>query len=90
VIGQNANIKFTITSSKAITVHWTSGTYPSTLGCNMAATGPSPSTTQVGAGNCNAASGSISLGTLASGTYNIFVDPQNQSVGGMSLTVTTP
>jgi YD repeat-containing protein len=90
VIGQNANIKFSISSSEAVTVHWTSGTYPSTLNCYMRVTGPSPSTNQVGFGNCNTATGTVSLGTIASGTYNILVDPQAQSAGGMSLTVTTP
>lgn len=90
VIGQNANITFTTSSSESVTVHWTSGTYPSTLNCYMRVTGPSPSTNQVGFGNCNTATGSVSLGTIASGTYNILVDPQAQSAGGMSLTVTTP
>jgi YD repeat-containing protein len=90
VAGQNANIGFTISTSESITVHWTSGTYPSTLNCYMTATGPSPSTNQVGFGNCNTATGTVSLGTLAAGTYNILVDPQKQSTGGMSLTVTTP
>ena len=88
--GQNANVGFTISTSESITVHWTSGTYPSTLNCYMRVTGPSPSSNQVGFGNCNTATGSVSLGTLASGTYNILVDPQAQGTGGMSLTVTTP
>ena len=73
-----------------MTVHWTNGTYPTIPTCDMTITGPSPSTTQVGFGYCNTATGTVSLGTLSSGTYNIFVDPQAQSVGGMSLTVTTP
>jgi hypothetical protein len=90
VIGQNANIQFTITTSESVTVHWTSGTYPSTLGCNMAVTGPSPSTNQIAYGSCNTATGTVSLGTPSAGTYNILVDPQAQSAGGMSLTVTTP
>jgi hypothetical protein len=90
VAGQNANIKFTISSSESITVHWTNGTYPSTMNCYMRVTGPSPSTNQVGFGNCNAATGTVSLGTLSSGTYNILVDPQAQSAGGMTLNVTTP
>jgi hypothetical protein len=77
-------------SSQSVTVHWTSGTYPNSLGCNLTVTGPSPSTTQVGAGSCNTATGSVSLGTLSSGTYNILIDPQKQSTGGMSLTVTAP
>jgi YD repeat-containing protein len=89
-IGQNANIKFITSSSESVTVHWTSGTYPSTLNCYMRVTGPSPSTNQVGSGNCNTATGTVSLGTIAAGTYNILVDPQQQSAGGMSLTVTTP
>jgi hypothetical protein len=88
--GQNANIGFTIGTSESITVHWTSGTYPSTLNCYMRVTGPSPSSNQVGFGNCNTATGTVSLGTIASGTYNILVDPQAQSTGGMSVTVTTP
>jgi len=89
-IGQNANIQFTINTSESITVHWTSGTYQSTLGCNVKVTGPSPSTNQVGSGSCNTTTGTVSLGTLASGTYNILIDPQAQSSGGMNLTVTTP
>lgn len=89
-IGQNANIKFNINTSESITVHWTSGTYPNSPGCNLTVTGPSPSTTVVGSGNCNTATGTVSLGTLSSGSYNILVDPQQQSTGGMSLTVTTP
>jgi YD repeat-containing protein len=88
--GQNANITFTINTSESVTVHWTSGTYPSTLGCNVKVTGPSPSTNQVGSGSCNTTTGTVSLGTLSSGTYNILIDPQAQSAGGMSLTVTTP
>jgi hypothetical protein len=90
VAGQNANIKFSNPTSQSVTVHWTNGTYPTAPSCNMTVTGPSPSTTQVGFGYCNTATGTVSLGTLSSGTYNIFVDPQAQSVGGMSLTVTTP
>ncbi len=89
-IGQNANINFTINTSESVTVHWTSGTYLSTLGCNVKVTGPSPSTNQVGSGSCNTANGTVSLGTLSSGTYNILIDPQAQSAGQMSLTVTTP
>lgn len=91
VAGQNANLGFTINSSESITVHWTSSTYPNTLNCFVKVTGPSPSTNQVGStANCNSASGTDSLGTLASGTYNILVDPQAQSAGGLSLSVTTP
>jgi hypothetical protein len=90
VAGQNSNITFTNPTSQSITLHWTSGTYPSTLNCYVRVTGPSPSNTQVGFGNCNTATGTVSMGTLASGTYNILVDPQAQSSGGMSLTVTTP
>jgi len=90
VAGQNANIKFSNPTSQSVTVHWTSGTYPTTPTCDMTVTGPSPSTTQVGFGYCDTATGSVSLGTIASGTYNIFVDPQSYSVGGLSLTVTTP
>jgi len=90
VAGQNANIKFSNPTSQSVTVHWTSGTYPTTPTCDMTVTGPSPSTTQVGFGYCNTATGTVSLGTIASGTYNIFVDPQSYSVGGLSLTVTTP
>jgi len=88
--GQNANIQFTPNTSESIHVTWTSGTYPSSLNCYMRVTGPNGSTNQVGFGNCNAATGSINLGTLSSGQYNILVDPQAQSAGQMSLTVTTP
>jgi YD repeat-containing protein len=90
VAGQNANIGFTISSSESVTVHWTTGTYPSSLSCYMRVTGPSPSTNQVGFGYCNTATGTLSLGTLSAGTYNILVDPQAQSAGGMSLNVTSP
>jgi hypothetical protein len=90
VAGQNANIKFAISSSESVTVHWTGGTYPSTLNCYMTVTGPIPSTTEVGFGLCNALTGTVSLGTISSGTYNIFIDPQAQSAGGIGLTVTTP
>jgi YD repeat-containing protein len=90
VIGQNANIQFTISTSESVTVHWTSGTYPSAPGCSMTVTGPSPSTNEVGFANCASATGTLSLGTLASGTYNILVDPLEQEAGGMSLTVTSP
>jgi YD repeat-containing protein len=87
-IGQNANIGFSISASEPVTVHWTSSSkYPS---CNMTVTGPSPSTSVVGTGYCNATTGSISLGTLSSGAYNILIDPQAQSTGGLSLTVTSP
>ena len=88
--GQNANIGFTTSSSESVTVHWTSGTYPSTFNCYVTVTGPSPSTNQVGSGNCNTATGTVSLGTISSGTYNILINPQAQSAGGMKLTVTTP
>ncbi|MGB2605843.1 MAG: hypothetical protein WBC78_19725 [Candidatus Sulfotelmatobacter sp.] len=90
VIGQNANITFTTTASEAVTINWTSGTYPTALGCSIIVTGPSPSTNQVGSGSCNAATGTINLGTLSAGTYNIFVNPQAQSAGGLSMTVITP
>jgi YD repeat-containing protein len=90
VAGQNANITFSNPQSQTVTVHWTSGTYPSTPGCSLRVTGPSPSQTQVGFANCNTATGSVSLGTQPSGTYNILVDPQQQSTGGLSLTVTSP
>jgi len=90
VAGQNSNVTFSNPSSQSITIHWISGTYPGTLGCALTVTGPSPSTNQVGSGSCNTATGTVSLGTLASGTYNILIDPQAQSSGGISLTVTTP
>jgi YD repeat-containing protein len=90
VAGQNANIGFTISSSESVTLHWTNGTYPTTLNCFVSITGPSPSTSRVGFGNCNAATGTVSMGTLSSGTYSILVDPQAQSAGGLSLTLTTP
>jgi hypothetical protein len=90
VLGQNANISFSNPTSQSVTMHWSSGTYPATPSCGITVTGPSPSTTQVGAGYCTAATGTVSLGTLSSGTYNIFVNPNQQSIGGMSLTVTTP
>jgi hypothetical protein len=88
--GQNANIQFTINSSQSITVKWDSGSYPSNLNCYMNITGPSPSTGQVGFGTCNTTTGTVGPATLSSGTYNIFVDPQAQSQGGMRLTVATP
>ena len=90
VAGQNANITFTNSASQSVTVHWTSGTYSTSLGCYLRVTGPSPSNTQVGFAYCNAATGTASLGTVAAGTYNILVDPQAQNAGGLSLTVTTP
>jgi len=90
VAGQNANITFSNPTSQSVTVHWTSGTYPATPGCNMKVTGPSPSNTQIGSASCNTATGTISLGTRASGTYTVVVDPQQQSSGGLNLTVTTP
>jgi hypothetical protein len=90
VAGQNANVTFSNSLSQSVTVHWTSGTYPSSLNCYMRVTGPSPSTNQVGFAYCNTATGTISLGTLGTGSYNILVDPQTQSTGGLSLTVTTP
>jgi hypothetical protein len=90
VAGQNANITFSNPTSQSVTVHWTSGTYTTNVGCLMKVTGPSPSTNQVGSGNCYTTTGTISLGTISSGTYNILVDPQQWSSGGMSLTVTTP
>jgi large repetitive protein len=92
VAGQNANIKFTISTTESVTVNWTSGTpYPSTLSCYVTVTGPSPSTNDVGNDNsCNAATGSFLMNSLAPGTYNILIDPQAQSAGGMSLSVTTP
>jgi YD repeat-containing protein len=90
VAGQNANISFNNSTSQSVTLHWTSGTYPTTPSCSVTMTGPSPATTQVGSGYCTTATGTVSLGTLSSGTYNIFVNPQAQSTGGLSLTVTTP
>jgi YD repeat-containing protein len=90
IAGQNANISFSNPLSQSVTVQWASGTYPTTPSCYITVTGPSPSTAQVGFGYCSTATGTLSLGTLSSGTYNIFVNPQAQSAGGMSLTVTTP
>jgi len=90
VAGQNANVTFSNPQSRSVTVHWTAGTYSSSLSCYLTVTGPSPSMTQVGFNYCNTATGTVSLGTLSSGTYNILVDPQAQSAGGLSLTVTTP
>ena len=90
VAGQNANITFNNPQSQNVTVHWTSSSYPATPACYLRVTGPSPSTTQVGFANCNNATGALNLGTRASGTYNILVDPQAQSTGGLSLTVTSP
>ena len=90
VVGQDANFQFTISNSESVTVHWTNGTYPSSPGCNLTVTGPAPSTTQVGSGNCNTTTGSVALGTLSPGTYNILVAPQYASTGGMSIYVTTP
>jgi hypothetical protein len=95
VAGQNANITFNNPSSQSVTVQWTNGTYAivppqNNTGCYLTVTGPSPSTNQVGAGACTASTGSIGLGTIPQGTYNILVNPQLQQTGGMSLTVTTP
>jgi hypothetical protein len=90
VAGQNANIQFTVGSSESVTIHWTGSTYPSTLNCYMRVTGPIPSTNQIGFADCNTGTGTVPLGTIGSGTYNILVDPQAQSAGQMSLTVTTP
>jgi YD repeat-containing protein len=88
-VGQNANITFSISTSESVYIHWASGTYPSTLGCTMTVTGPSPSTSVVGSGNCATATGEVSLTGLAAGTYNILVNPLAQSTGGMSLTANT-
>jgi len=88
-VGQNANITFTINTSESVYVHWTGGTYSSTLGCTMTVSGPSPSTNIVGSGNCATATGEVSLTGLASGTYNILVNPLAQNTGGMNLTVNT-
>jgi YD repeat-containing protein len=90
VTGQNANVSVSNPASQSLTVHWTADTYPTGQNCYVFVSGPSPSTTLVGSGSCNSATGSISLGTLASGNYTILVDPQLQSTGGMSMTVTTP
>jgi YD repeat-containing protein len=90
VVGQNANISFKVTTSESVTVQWSSGTYSSSLGCNLTVTGPSPSTNQVGSGSCATATGSVGLGTLASGTYSILIDPQSYNTGGLSLSVTSP
>jgi hypothetical protein len=90
VAGQNANITFTNPQSQSVTVHFTSGTYPSNPGCFLIVRGPSPSTSAVGSINCAGATGNLSLGTLSSGTYNINVNPSQQATGGLSLTVTTP
>jgi len=90
VAGQNANITFSNPQSQSTTVQWTAGTYPSSPGCFMFVTGPSPSTSQVGSANCTGATGSLSLSNLATGTYNILVNPTGASTGGMTLTVTSP
>ena len=91
VAGQNANISFKNPTSQSVTVHWVNGTYPNSLGCNVIVTGPSPSTSQVGpTGGCWQTSGTVSLGTIPSGTYNILIDPQFWSAGGLTISVTTP
>jgi YD repeat-containing protein len=93
VAGQNATIQFTSNTSESLHVNWTGGTYPSALNCYITVTGPSPSTTQVGFGYCNTPTGQVALNSgnsLPAGQYNILVDPQAQSAGQMSLTVTTP
>jgi hypothetical protein len=90
IAGENANITFSNPQSQSVTVHWSSGTYLNTFGCNALVTGPSPSTNEVGSGQCNTTNGTMSLGTLASGSYNILIDPQQQSAGGMTLTATSP
>jgi hypothetical protein len=89
-VGQNANITFNNPQSQHLTVHWTSGTYPTNPSCTLTVTGPSPSTNTVGTGSCSGATGSVNLGTPAAGNYNILVNPFGQGTGGMSLTVTTP
>lgn len=88
VAGQNANISFNNPQSQSVTVHWSSGTYPSNPGCNMFITNQSNS--QVASGNCAGASGSFTTSTLAAGTYNIQVNPTGASTGGLTLTVTHP
>jgi hypothetical protein len=90
VAGQNANITFTNPQSQSVTIHWTSGTYPSNPGCFMIVRGPSPSNSAVGSINCAGATGNLSLSTLLTGTYTINVNPSQQATGGLSLTVTTP
>jgi hypothetical protein len=88
VAGQNAIVTFSNPQSQSVTVQWSGSTYSN---CNLTVTGPSPSSNYVG-GNafCNSATGSSSLGTLAVGTYSILVDPQAQSTGGLTVSVTTP
>jgi YD repeat-containing protein len=91
VAGQNANITFSNPQTQSLTVNITNGTYPNTIAlCGMYVTGPSPSTNQVGFTFCDGVTGTIGLGTQPAGTYNIFVDPVQQSAGGLSVTVTTP
>lgn len=84
VAGQNATITFTNPQSQNVTVHWTSGTYPSSPGCLMSVSGHS------GSQNCATATGSYNLGTLASGNYTITVDPQRANTGGMTISATSP
>jgi hypothetical protein len=90
VVGQNANIGFTISTSESVTVEWSSGTYPNSPTCNISVTGPSPSTNTVSYGSCNTATGSLLMNSLAAGTYNVLVDPQAQSSGGMTIQAVTP
>jgi len=86
VAGQNATITFSNPQTQSVTLHWTAGTYPTTPGCTLTATKPGNSQSST---NCNVATGSLALGSL-SGSYSVTVNPQAQSTGGLTLSVTSP
>jgi hypothetical protein len=74
-VGQNAYITFTISSTETIVVSWTSGTYATSPGCMMTVTGPSPSTNQVGIGDCTGSTGTLTMNNLITRYVHDFRKP---------------
>jgi YD repeat-containing protein len=86
VPGQNAYVTFSGTSGHSVTVNLTNGTYASG-GCNISLKDPSGA--PVWGNVCYGATNTIGPTTLGStGTYTLFIDPQRDATGGVTVQLT--
>jgi YD repeat-containing protein len=87
VPGQNASLTFSGTSGQKVSVSLSAGTYPGGF-CNLTLKNPDGTTLTTAYGVCSASTGYVDTATLTqTGTYNIFIDPQSNKTGGVTVQV---
>ena len=87
VPGQNASLTFAGTSSQKISLSLSAGTYTAGF-CNLTLKNPDGTTLTTAYGSCSGSTGYVDTVTLPqTGTYTIFIDPQSNKIGGVSVQV---